>query len=81
METILKSEIFFFIASVSVCILTVVFLIALVYLIKILKDIEKMTKKLKKTISNAEESLSEIGERVTDSPLFNFVFGKKKNKK
>jgi len=81
MESILKADIFFFITSISVCITTVVLVIAGYYVIKILKDIEKITKKVNKTVSKTEAEISEIGERITESSLFSFIFGKRKNKK
>lgn len=81
MESILKSDIFFLIASVSICITTVVFIIAGYYIVKILRNIEDMTKKLKKTISCAESGIEEIGEHIIESTLFSFIFGKRKKKK
>lgn len=81
MESILKSDIFFFITSVSICIVTVILVIAGYYIVKILRNIEDITKKIKKTVSNVESDFSEIGERVTDSALFSFIFGKRKRKK
>jgi hypothetical protein len=81
MESILKSDIFFFITSISICITTVVLIIAGYYIVRILRNIEDMTKKLKKTVSSAEADIGEIGERVIESSLFSFIFGKRKHKK
>jgi len=78
MESVLKSDIFFFITSISVCIITVVLLIAGYYIIRILKNIEDITKKIRKTVSAAESDIGEIGERITKSSLFSFFFGKKR---
>lgn len=81
METILKSEIFFFITSVSVIIITVVFVIVGYYLIRIMRNLSKISDTLKKAVDNTESNIEEIGERVKESRIFNFVFGKKKTKK
>ena len=81
METILKSEIFFFITSISVIIITVVFVIAGYYLIRIMRNLSKISDTLKKAVDNTESNIEEIGERVKESWIFNFVFGKKKTKK
>jgi len=81
MESILKSDIFFFITSISICITTVILIISGYYIIKILKNIEKITEKLNNTVSKVEEDFSEIGKHITDSPLFSFIFGKKRKSK
>ena len=80
MESVLKADIFFFITSIFVCIVTVVLIITGYYAVRILRNIEDITKKLKRTVSHTEADLAEIGERVTESSLFSFVFGKKKRK-
>ena len=80
MESILKSDIFFFITSIFVCIVTAVLIITGFYVVRILRNIEDITKKLKRTVSHTEADLAEIGERVIESSLFSFVFGKKKKR-
>jgi uncharacterized protein YpmB len=47
METLAKSDIFFFITSIAVVILTVLLSIALVYAIKILREAKKLTAEAK----------------------------------
>lgn len=83
MESFIKSEIFFFVSSVSVIIITFIILIAGIYFIKIMINLSRMSKKLKGVVDNTEQDLSEIGDRVKNSSIFNFIFGKKdsKNKK
>lgn len=81
MEPILKSEIFFFIASISVILFTVILVVFGFYLIKTMKNFSDISKKLKGTMDEAYSSLNEVGERVSESPLFSFLFGKKKVKR
>jgi len=81
MESILKSEIFFFISSLSIIIITIIFVIIGFYLIKTMKNFSIISEKLKKTVSGATASLEEIGDNIKDSPLFVFFFGKKKTNK
>lgn len=81
MESFIKSEIFFFIASVSVIIITSILFVSGVYFIKIMINLAKVSRKLKNATDNAEENFSEMGDRVLDSPLFNLLFGKRKKKK
>ncbi len=53
MEPILKSDIFFFIASVSTVVLTILLIVVLVYIILILR-------KLKNTLDNAGTKLETV---------------------
>ncbi len=55
MNSILQSDVFFFITSVSVIFITVAVLVALIYIIKILKDVSGFLK----AISSGTEALSE----------------------
>lgn len=81
MESILKSDVFFFITSIAVVIFTLVFLIAGFYFIKILRNFYKISKILKKNVESVDENLRELGEQIRQSKLFTFLFGKEKIKK
>ena len=81
MEPIMKSEIFFFISSVSVIVITVILAIAGYYVIKTLQNLRDISETLKKAAHTAESDIEEIRERVTGSTLFTFIFGKKGKKK
>jgi len=48
MEAVLKSDVFFFITSTAVIVLSVVLLVALYYLIKILRDVKEISRTVKK---------------------------------
>ena len=77
----MKSEIFFFITSISVILITVIIIIAGYYVIKTLQNIRDVSETLKNAAHSAEADIEEIRERVTESTLFTFIFGKKKKKK
>ncbi len=81
MESILRSDIFFFITSISVIIITVVFLIAGFYFIKMIRNFYKISAIVKNYAENTETELKDIGHHVRQSPLFTFIFGKEKNKR
>ncbi len=81
MESILKSEIFFFISSISVILITIVFIIVGFYLIKMMRNFSHISDRLKKTVDGAASSLEEVGNDIKDSPIFTFFFGKKKRNK
>lgn len=81
MESVLKSDIFFLITSISVVVLTLVFLIALFYFIKILRNFYKISTILKNYTEDTESELRDMGSHIRKSKLFTFLFGKEKVKK
>ena len=80
MESILKADIFFFISSISVVIITLVLLVAGFYFIKIIRNFYKISNILKDYTENANKELRDMGDHVRNSPLFTFLFGKEKRK-
>lgn len=81
MESILKSDIFFFITSISIVVITLILLVAGVYFIKILINFHKISITLKKHTEDIDSELRDMGNHVRQSPLFTFIFGKDKSKK
>jgi hypothetical protein len=81
MESILKADIFFFISSISVVIITLVLLVAGFYFIKIIRNFYKISNILKDYTENANKELRDMGDHVRNSPLFTFLFGKAKKGK
>lgn len=79
METLLKADIFFFITSIAVILLTLFVLIVLYHLIKILKDVEFISDKLQKGTAFATDNLEELVNNINQSSIFKFIFGKKKS--
>ena len=77
----MKSEIFFFISSISVVLITVIFVIAGIYFIKMMRNFSKISDSLRKTVDGATSSLEEEGDSIKESPLFKFFFGKKRKAK
>lgn len=78
MESILKSDIFFFITSISVVIITLVFLVTGFYFIKMLRNFYKISAVLRNFTESTENELREMGHHIRKSPLFTFIFGKEK---
>ena len=81
MESILKSDIFFFITSISVVVITLVLLVAGFYFIKMLRNFYKISEVLKNYTQDTEGELREMGQHIRQSRLFTFIFGKEKVKK
>lgn len=81
MESILRSDIFFFITSISVIIISIFLLVALFYFIKMLRNFYKISSILRNYTEDTEGELREMGQQIRQSPLFTFIFGKEKIKK
>jgi len=81
MQSILKSDIFFFIASIGFTLWTIVFVIIGIYLIKIMKNFSDISEKLKDDVDSARAELKEISEHVRESVIFRLIFGRPKKKK
>lgn len=81
MESVLKSDVFFFISSIAVVIFTVIFIIVGFYFIKMMRNFSQISERLKSTVEGATSSLEEVGENIKESPIFTFFFGKKKKSK
>lgn len=80
MESILKSDIFFFITSISVVVITLIILIAGFYFVKILINFHKISITLKNHTDDLDNELRDMGNHIRQSPLFTFIFGKEKSK-
>ncbi len=89
METIAKSDIFFFITSVATIILTLFLAVLLYYLVKISRDLKYISQKAKaeadkivEDVGNLRENIKGQGQRVKDlASFFSFVQGKTKKEK
>jgi len=87
MEEILKADIFFFISSIFVVIISVVLLIALYYLIKILRDVKEISKNVnnesrliiedidnvRRGIKNKGRQVGSFISKIVSSDLYNCV--------
>ena len=80
MDHILQSEIFFFITSIFVIILTTILVIAGFYIIKALRNFSDISTTLKNTVNDTSGELAEMAGHVRDSFLFKLIFGDRKKK-
>ncbi len=81
MENILKSDVFFFISSLSVVIITVILVVAGFYLIKILKNFSEMSDTINEAVEDANAKVRGIKEHIKNVPFLGYIFGKKKKSK
>jgi len=80
METLLKADVFFFITSISVVVLTIILSVFLYYLIGAMRHFKKLAIKLEENLGSASVQVEEMVERVSDSFVFSFLFPKKRKK-
>ena len=69
MNSILQSDIFFFISSMSVVFITIAILIALIYIIKILSDVRGFFKAIRLGTDALSEELSEVCAKLRDKGI------------
>jgi hypothetical protein len=60
MDTIMKSEIFFFISSIAVIGLSLLLMIISIYLIRIFKNIDKISKIIKEEVELLKEDVLDL---------------------
>jgi uncharacterized protein YoxC len=78
MDTLLQSQIFFFISSIGFVILWILTAIFLFYLIRAIHAFSRIMNKLEKDIDKIGDTTKEIFEDMRNSAVFNFLFRKKK---
>lgn len=66
METLAKSDAFFFIASMAVILLTLISLVVLFYLVRLVRNIQYISKKIKEESNNISEDIGLIRERIRE---------------
>ena len=73
METLAKSEIFFFIATIATTVVAVLFIYLLYRLIKIVRSVEKITKNLEKGSGLISENISKLHNQLFGDGILSFV--------
>ena len=80
MDTLIKADIFFFVATLATVLLSCGILFVLVYLIRALQSMEDLANKLADNVDKTGESVKDMVDEVRESFIFSLLF-KKKNKK
>jgi predicted Holliday junction resolvase-like endonuclease len=86
MENLMKSDIFFFITSIAVGILTILLTIVIIYIVKIIRDIKYISGKAKTQADHISEDFDKLRENLkaqssTAKSFFNFIGRFAKSKK
>jgi hypothetical protein len=81
METLIHADIFFFITSVAMVVLTLLLIVGLFYFLQILRNFRDISNTLKKGVDHASNHLEDLVETMSHNPVFRFLFGRKKASK
>jgi uncharacterized protein YoxC len=81
MDTLLQSQVFFFISSIGFVVLWIFVAILLFYLIRVTNTFSKIIDKVEKDVDSIGDTTKEMLEEVRDSTVFNFLFRKKKKRR
>ncbi len=80
METVMKADIFFFVAAIGFGVLFIIGSVALWYIVGILRNVKRATDTIGAHIEHAGERLDAMSEAVAESGIFNAIFGKKRKR-
>jgi uncharacterized SAM-binding protein YcdF (DUF218 family) len=81
MDTIMQSEIFFFISSIGFTLFGILFLVILIYILSAVSSFSRILKKVEKNIDSIGDTTQEMLEEVRESSIFHFLFKKKRKSK
>lgn len=70
MNSVLTSDIFFFITSVAVAIVTTLIIIILIYIIKLVRDLRGIAENVRKGTDAITEDVAELRMKLKDKGLF-----------
>jgi hypothetical protein len=74
MGTLIQADIFFFISSISVVVLSIFILIIFYYIIKASKNLRDITDSLKATLADSKEYTEELVARLEHNFIFRLFF-------
>ncbi len=80
MNSILHSEVFFFISSIGFVILAILLAVLIIYIIRATRTFHSIMEKLEDDIDNIGDTTKEFLEEVRESTIFSFLFKKKRKR-
>lgn len=80
MDTLLHADVFFFITSVAVILITTMIIISLIYFVQILKNLRDISSAIKKGTDAVSGSVEAFINLIINNPFFKTFFGDKKPK-
>lgn len=77
MDTLLHADVFFFITSVAVILITTMLVICLIYFVQILKNLRDISNTFKKGTDAVSGSVESFIKLIINNKFFQMFFGKK----
>ena len=78
MDTLMQSQVFFFISSIGFVLLWALLAMFLFYLIRFMASSSRIMEKLEKDVDGISDATHDMLDEIRDSMVFRFLFGKKK---
>lgn len=73
MDSLLQSDIFFFVTTIAVAVATILLIVCFVYIIRVLRDVRSITSRVKKETDNLSNDVADVrrtlrqeGAKLTD---------------
>lgn len=79
MDTIMKADIFFFVTTISVVVVSAALLFGIYYIVGAVRRFESYAERIESNMKDASDEVRELGEDIRESFIYNFIFKKKKN--
>lgn len=78
MDTVIQSDVFFFISSIGFVILWILTAIFLFYLIRTMNSFSRIMSKIERDIDKIGDTTLEMMEDMRESPVFRFILGRRR---
>ncbi|CAN5152525.1 hypothetical protein BH11PAT3_BH11PAT3_0710 [soil metagenome] len=76
----MKADIFFFVTTIAVVVVSIAVLASLYYVVGAFKRLEAYAVRIEENMKDASAEVKEMGEDIRDSFIYNFIFKKKKRR-
>jgi xanthine/uracil permease len=70
MDTLIHADIFFFVTTIAVVLITALFIVAILYIVRILNDLHYISKVVRTETDHLAEDFEEIRDRLKREGLF-----------
>lgn len=74
----MKADIFFFVSTISVVILTLLFGIIMIYVIVLFNRFKNTAAKVEEKFEEMKDKISEVEFNLYNNPIFNLLFSRKR---
>ncbi|MDB5254048.1 MAG: hypothetical protein JWL80_114 [Parcubacteria group bacterium] len=80
MDTFMKADIFFFVTTIAVVVVSIGIIVSLYYIVGAVRRLEAFAESIESNMKDASAEVKETIEDFKDSFVYNFLFRKKRKK-